>query len=111
MYVPCTSDYVSNSADINASVLGTDKVPSAVFTPAGLAYISNEIEQHFSDPEPEDFELVESPESGWEAEKEMLSDNETADEKEPYKQSVDDEWDDPKEATEDEKWDENEEEW
>jgi len=78
--VPCTSDYVVNSEKINASVLGNESVPEPILTPAGLAYISNQIEQHFSDPEPEDFVLEESKEdTGWETEEDTADDWESSD--------------------------------
>jgi hypothetical protein len=100
--VPCTNEYVYNSEKINAATLGNDNTPTPLFTPAGLFYIHGEFEKFFSDPTPEDFELVPSEEE-WDNDEEK---------KEALTEDSDDGWDDDEdESTEDEKWDENEEEW
>jgi len=105
--VPCTSDYVVNSANINASVLGNEDVPEPVFTPAGLAYISNQIEQHFSDPEPEDFVLEESKEdTGWETE------TETTDTGWETEEDTADDWESSDDSSDDDNdWTDNDSDW
>ncbi|MHA2220152.1 MAG: hypothetical protein ACXACY_30085, partial [Candidatus Hodarchaeales archaeon] len=98
---------------INAATLGNDNTPTPLFTPAGLFYIHGEFEKFFSDPTPEDFELVPSEDEDWETSGEWQEEN---DDPKPLqvtgKLDVTNEWNDNEdESTEDEKWDENEEEW
>ena len=95
--VPCTSEYIVNSANINAAVLGNDSVPDPVLTSAGLAYLSNQIEQHFSDPEPSE------EDTGWETEAEKSDTGWEAEE--------DSDWESDDSSSEDENWSDNDSDW
>ena len=106
--VPCTNEYIYNSAKINAAVLSTDETaPEPILTPEGLFYIHQQFEEYFSDPE-EDFELVEASDEGWDTDS-----ADTWDEEETASDEVetsDDVWEDDSSGSDD-SWNEDDEGW
>jgi len=107
--VPCTNEYIYNSAKINAAVLSTDETaPEPILTPEGLFYIHQQFEEYFSDPE-ETYELTEASEDeGWETDS-----ADTWDEEETASDEVetsDDVWEDDSSGSDD-SWNEDDEGW